>query len=679
MAELKVEIGADVKGLVDALAKTENSVKKTNATLQKLISRNVSVEKSIDGLSKSYESGAISEATYTKNLKRLEGVQKSFDTQIGKSEKQLNTLNKRYKQLGGSSSKAAAKGVNRVGKAGVNAAPAMQEFSRVIQDAPFGIQGVANNIQQLTSQFGYLQAKTGSAKSALKAMLGTLSGPAGILFAVSAVTSLMVSYGDEMLAMIGTTDKLAKATKEFLGEARAEQIELKTLIGLAQNEANSKAIREEAIKKLNEKYKDYLGNLTLETVNSSKAKLAVDELSKSIIRQAQIRGISKLIEEKALELAEEEIDAKKDAVKEGNRLATTNRNVNKSYDEQRLAFASLGKNYKKIQKGLSKTVKEKVISSSIKEETKDIVSEIDELTSFLESKLSEQFAFDSLFKTDDKESKSNDKSLKSAASLAERKRKLFARLSNDQIKEDDRVRNEFIARWEGVQIEVDPFAGLFQEGKQVFKDLNDAFDKAEQNAKIFSDATGSAIGALSNQIAEDLKTGSAVVDAFTGSILSSLGNLLAGMIANYASQLAAKSAATATSIGLDTAKATGAAIAGGAESGAATGAGAIFSIPTMIAALVGVVGSAFGSIGSFAKGGFSGDDNLAMLNKNELILRPMEQAALYNAIRGGNLGSLAPSTGAGLTNQSIRVYGSLRGSDINLSNARAGKNNNRFF
>ena len=66
----------------------------------------------------------------------------------------------------------AARGIKGLGNETVNAFPALNEFSRIIQDAPYGIQGVANNITQLTTQFGYLTKKTGSAKGALKAMLG---------------------------------------------------------------------------------------------------------------------------------------------------------------------------------------------------------------------------------------------------------------------------------------------------------------------------------------------------------------------------------------------------------------------------------------------------------------------------------------------------------------------------
>ena len=48
---------------------------------------------------------------------------------------------------------------------------AMTSFSRRgIQDAPFGIMGVSNNITNLTRQFGYFKAKNWSAKGALKVL-----------------------------------------------------------------------------------------------------------------------------------------------------------------------------------------------------------------------------------------------------------------------------------------------------------------------------------------------------------------------------------------------------------------------------------------------------------------------------------------------------------------------------
>ena len=96
--------------------------------------------------------------------------------------------------------------------------PAMTSFSQVVQDAPFGIRGVANNIQQLTMQMGHLSSNAGGTKNALKAMVGSLIGPAGILLAVSLVTSLLVSYGDEIGNFIKGTDNAKKAIKEFDAE-----------------------------------------------------------------------------------------------------------------------------------------------------------------------------------------------------------------------------------------------------------------------------------------------------------------------------------------------------------------------------------------------------------------------------------------------------------------------------
>ena len=96
-----------------------------------------------------------------------------------------------------------------------NAVPTLTSFSQVIQDAPYGIRGVANNITQLTSQFGYLAKSSGGAGAALKAMLTSLTGPAGILLAVSLVTSLLVSYGDEIGRIGDKTAQLIKKNEEL--------------------------------------------------------------------------------------------------------------------------------------------------------------------------------------------------------------------------------------------------------------------------------------------------------------------------------------------------------------------------------------------------------------------------------------------------------------------------------
>jgi len=118
----------------------------------------------------------------------------------------------------------------KMGKAvSVNATPALQEFSRVVQDAPFGIMGVGNNIQQLTANFGHLSKKTGGAKGALKAMVGALAGSGGVLLAVSAVTTILTVYGKDIANFVKGTSEAAKQAKNLATEIDNIDLALKSL------------------------------------------------------------------------------------------------------------------------------------------------------------------------------------------------------------------------------------------------------------------------------------------------------------------------------------------------------------------------------------------------------------------------------------------------------------------
>jgi hypothetical protein len=69
------------------------------------------------------------------------------------------------------------------------AAQSLQNLSRIAQDAPFGFLGIANNINPLVESFGRLKAESGSTGGALKALVGGLSGPAGLGLAFGVVTA----------------------------------------------------------------------------------------------------------------------------------------------------------------------------------------------------------------------------------------------------------------------------------------------------------------------------------------------------------------------------------------------------------------------------------------------------------------------------------------------------------
>ena len=113
------------------------------------------------------------------------------------------------------------------------------------------------------------------------------------------------------------------------------------------------------------------------------------------------------------------------------------------------------------------------------------------------------------------------------------------------------------------------------------------------------------------------------------------------------------------------------AIQGGTQSGTATGAGAIVSIPAMIATLVGVVGTAFSSMPKFATGGQSrGGTALVGERGPEMVNLPK------GSFVSPNHQSSFATSGMGSSGM-ITVRGSIVGRDIQLSNSRTNKFNSR--
>jgi hypothetical protein len=222
---------------------------------------------------------------------RLSADIKKLQSELNKAERELRDFGKAADREGAK----AQSGLTKAGKGAANATPALLEFNRVIQDAPFGIMGVGNNIQQLTANFGSLSQKTGGTTNAIKAMVAGLSGPQGVLLAISAVTSLLTVFRNEIGALFSQTQQLTDSTKEFVSEARSEISTLKSLVEIAENTSLSYKVRQGAIERLNEKYPEYLGNITQETINTNEAKAAVDGLTKSLISQAKIKGVQDAI------------------------------------------------------------------------------------------------------------------------------------------------------------------------------------------------------------------------------------------------------------------------------------------------------------------------------------------------------------------------------------------------
>ncbi len=90
---------------------------------------------------------------------------------------------------------------------------ALGNVSRVAQDASYGFMGIANNLNPLFESFQRLQKDAGGTGNALKQMGAALTGPAGIGLAIGVVSSLIISFGDDIQKFI--TEKVGNLGEAF--------------------------------------------------------------------------------------------------------------------------------------------------------------------------------------------------------------------------------------------------------------------------------------------------------------------------------------------------------------------------------------------------------------------------------------------------------------------------------
>jgi len=132
-----------------------------------------------------------------------------------------------------------------------NANGVAQEFSRIIQDSPFGIIGIGNNIQQLTANFAQVSQSAGGAGAAIKASLSALISPANLLvLGISAVTAGFTAYQmgafDFIFANEESEESLkdVKTSSEIYAESLNKLIKSLSAVNSARLESNIDSERE---------------------------------------------------------------------------------------------------------------------------------------------------------------------------------------------------------------------------------------------------------------------------------------------------------------------------------------------------------------------------------------------------------------------------------------------------
>jgi hypothetical protein len=215
---------------------------------------------------------------------------------------------------------------------------AFANFGRIIQDAPFGLLGISNNIDPLLQSFAQLKASAGGTGAALKQMAGQLIGPAGVIFLLGSVlpTALLLAqraFADTKKEAEELKEQ-AKSTAEEIGSSFAKAAARRGLQQLKDEmEAINALIREDTLrsKKMGDEYLASVAAGAFATVearneamNAVIAEQAVirqnnedlktilgtydDEIAKATLKD---RILTKVAESRAGEAAQEEESAEK--------------------------------------------------------------------------------------------------------------------------------------------------------------------------------------------------------------------------------------------------------------------------------------------------------------------------------------------------------------------------------
>ena len=152
-------------------------------------------------------------------------------------------------------------------------------LSLVVQDLPFGFRGIQNN---------------------LPALFGSMATGAGaVYFAFSAVVAAITAWDMGLFKTKKTTDALTEANKEYAeslkeaaGSAGEEISKINALVSIAKDHEESMSKRLTAVKKLQDEYPSYFGNLSKEQILNGNIKTAVDGVKTAILERAKATAVA---------------------------------------------------------------------------------------------------------------------------------------------------------------------------------------------------------------------------------------------------------------------------------------------------------------------------------------------------------------------------------------------------
>lgn len=183
-----------LKGIISVEApNVAQTAAKVSQATDKMAASFTAVETKVEGSTKAF-------SLLQKQVAAFGGGVNSFTNNFQKLPQVVNNTETALKKLPNASNAATLSLVN---------------LGRVVQDAPFGFLGIANNLNPLLESFQRLKATTGTTGGALSALGKSLVGAGGLGIAVSVVSSLLIVFGDRLFGASKKSDEAKKSLESL--------------------------------------------------------------------------------------------------------------------------------------------------------------------------------------------------------------------------------------------------------------------------------------------------------------------------------------------------------------------------------------------------------------------------------------------------------------------------------
>jgi hypothetical protein len=256
-----------------------------------------------------------------------------INSQIKDAKANLNSLKTTVKdtgaQIGGQFTKQVGNGANT-----------LTQFSRIAQDAPFGIIGIGNNITATAESFSYLKAQTGSTGGALKALASSIMGTGGILLGVSLLTTGLtylaqngLTIGDVFNKLTGNTNAYSEALKKVNDEAYASEGVQEAVTNVNRLTTEIDLAKQGFLNKdqVVEHYNETIGKTTGLVKSIEEAEKSLTKNADAYIKMTLYKAVATLALEEA---AKKQLEAEKTRVKKLAEFASFNDKVNIATSER---------------------------------------------------------------------------------------------------------------------------------------------------------------------------------------------------------------------------------------------------------------------------------------------------------------------------------------------------------